>query len=90
MQGGHTPADMARARAHNRKVLEASKRADYTPRCITCGMSKKPVGRSVGLYAANSFCDHECSGYYDDPAPTPYWSAEDEREMRAFLARAET
>lgn len=45
--------------------------------CKTCGMRKAPVGRSVPMEAANSYCDSECSGYREDPYPPHLWPGED-------------
>ena len=59
---------------------------NYTPSCTTCFLPKKPIGRSVSMYAANGYCDHECPGYYGDPEPSYYWSAADEKEMREWLS----
>lgn len=59
------------------------KPCEYLPACKTCQLRKKPIGRAAGPYA--HYCDRECSGYYDDPQPSHYWSAEDERETREWL-----
>ena len=34
-------------------------------RCVTCGLMKKPVGRSGPLTA--HYCDDDCAGYRDKP-----------------------
>jgi hypothetical protein len=49
--------------------------------CTTCGMRKKPVGRSAPMEMANSLCDHECPGYYQDPKPGELWPGETSEEF---------
>lgn len=44
--------------------------------CVVCHLRKKPVGRSAPLEMANSLCDHECPGYYQDPLPGSLWPGE--------------
>jgi hypothetical protein len=39
-------------------------------------MRKKPVGRSAPLPMANSLCDSDCRGYYEDPKPGELWPGE--------------
>lgn len=44
--------------------------------CVACGMTKKPVGRSAGLEAANGYCDGDCPGYRCRPLPGSLWPGE--------------
>lgn len=44
--------------------------------CDVCGLRKKPIGRDAPLALANSLCDHECPGYYQDPHPGYLWPGE--------------
>ena len=48
-------------------------------RCVTCGLMKKPVGRSAGLMA--HYCDDDCAGYRDKPLPGSLWPGETEAEF---------
>ena len=51
------------------------------PTCKRCGMSKAPIGRSVADESAGSYCVMGmCSGYMEDPQPTPYWNQDDYEE----------
>ncbi len=52
------------------------------PRCLACGKTKKPVGRSAPLPMANGLCDSECPGYHMPPTPGHFWPDE-EPELRA-------
>jgi hypothetical protein len=45
--------------------------------CIVCGDRKAPVGRSVPLAAANSYCDSECAGYREEPRASGHWPGEE-------------
>lgn len=47
------------------------------PECPRCHLRKKPRGRSAPLEMANSLCDHECPGYYNDPKPGHFWPEEE-------------
>jgi hypothetical protein len=44
--------------------------------CTFCGRRKKPVGRSAPMAMANSLCDSDCEGYYEDPKPGSLWPNE--------------
>jgi hypothetical protein len=44
--------------------------------CAVCGRRKKPFGRSAPLLMANSLCDQDCDGYYNDPKPGQLWPGE--------------
>ena len=44
--------------------------------CRTCGKTKAPVGRSVALETATSYCDDDCPGYRQEPKPDPLWPGE--------------
>lgn len=48
--------------------------------CTVCGLRKKPIGRSAPPEMANSLCDHECAGYYDEPNPGVLWPGETREE----------
>jgi len=49
--------------------------------CLVCGLRKKPVGRSVALAMANSLCDHECPGYFEEPRPGDLWPNESREDF---------
>jgi hypothetical protein len=49
------------------------------PRCTVCGLSKKPLGRSIPLDA--TYCLSTCRGFWLDPQPTTYWPHEDETKQ---------
>ena len=49
--------------------------------CATCGLTKKPVGRDAPMAVANAYCDHECSGCYDDPQVGSLWPGESEYDF---------
>lgn len=57
-------------------VMFARAPARAAAQCTTCGMSKKPVGRSAPLAMANGLCDHECPGYLEEPYPGHHWPGE--------------
>lgn len=74
-----------------RQILNATKHeeqkfaAEYAARrnevgvavtCTTCGLRKKPIGRSAPVEMGNSLCDHECPGYYLEPTPGDLWPGE--------------
>lgn len=46
------------------------------PRCLVCGKTKHPVGRSVAAEAANGYCDDDCKGYRQEPLPGHLWPEE--------------
>ena len=52
-----------------------------SPRCLVCGLTKKPLGRAAPLEMANGLCDLECPGYRQDPQAGHFWPGEpaDER-----------
>lgn len=49
--------------------------------CLTCGLRKKPIGRSAPLEMANGLCDDECPGYREEPRPGSLWPGETEEEF---------
>ncbi len=49
--------------------------------CTVCGLRKKPIGRSAPVAMANGLCDHECSGYDQEPKPGSLWPGESERDL---------
>ena len=48
--------------------------------CVTCGIEKAPVGRSlpIGMYRCHPT---ECDGYYHDPMPGSLWPGESEYDF---------
>lgn len=48
-------------------------------KCVVCGTTKKPIGRSAPL--GMHLCDHECPGYYQDPRPGSLWWGETEEQF---------
>lgn len=66
-----------------RKAMEAGKVARDLPTCTTCGMPKNPVGRDAPLAAANSLCNHECEGYWQEPKPGHLWPEEMREEPQS-------
>jgi len=48
--------------------------------CTVCHRRKKPVGRSAPMEMANSICDSDCSGYYEEPKPRDLWPGETREE----------
>lgn len=44
--------------------------------CYTCRRHKAPRGRSVPMAAAGGYCDTDCSGYRESPAPGHMWPCE--------------
>jgi hypothetical protein len=64
-----------------RRALESSKRemVGVAVQCTVCERTKKPVGRSAPMEAY--LCDHECSGYYQDPKPGELWPGETREEF---------
>jgi len=49
--------------------------------CTTCGLRKKPVGRSAALEMANSLCTFECPGYGQPPFVGSLWPGETEEQF---------
>jgi len=60
-----------------REIEQVGKAVD----CTICGLRKKPQGRSAPLEMANSLCDSECPGYYEDPKPGSLWPGETQEEF---------
>jgi hypothetical protein len=50
------------------------------PTCTTCGLVKKPHGRSLPLEMSMGYCDSDCPGYYQDPKPGHLFPGELARE----------
>lgn len=48
-------------------------------RCVACGRTKKPIGRSGPLEGGH--CDDECRGYRGDPYPGSLWPGETEGQF---------
>jgi len=44
--------------------------------CTVCYLRKKPVGRSAPMEMANSLCDSDCPGYYQEPYAGQLWPGE--------------
>lgn len=59
------------------------------PECATCGIRKKPHGRSAPLAAANGYCDQDCPGYYQDPKAGHFWPGEERERYEAARRREE-
>lgn len=49
--------------------------------CTVCEKRKAPRGRSVAPAMANSMCDSDCRGYYEDPKPGELWPGETREEF---------
>jgi len=49
--------------------------------CTVCHRRKKPIGRSAPLEMANSLCDGDCKGYWQDPQPGQLWVGETREEF---------
>ena len=49
--------------------------------CTVCGRRKKPVGRSAPIEMANSLCDSDCRGYWEEPIPGDLWPRETREEF---------
>jgi hypothetical protein len=47
--------------------------------CAVCGFQKAPIGRSVPFEMY--LCDHECTGYRQEPFPGSLWPGESESEF---------
>jgi hypothetical protein len=47
--------------------------------CESCGLEKKPIGRSapLGMY----LCNQDCPSYYNDPRPGSLWPGESEEDF---------
>jgi 23S rRNA (adenine2503-C2)-methyltransferase len=50
-------------------------------RCRTCFRTKKPIGRSAPMEAANGYCDTDCPGYVEHPHPGYLWPDETQEEF---------
>lgn len=48
--------------------------------CTLCRRVKKPRGRSAPMETAGSYCDSDCSGYYEEPKPG-LWPGETQEEF---------
>jgi len=48
--------------------------------CRVCHLRKKPIGRDAPSVMANSLCDRDCPGYYEEPHPGFLWPGEREIE----------
>lgn len=57
------------------------KRVGISVTCTTCGMRKKPVGRSAPLEMANGLCDQDCPGFYNEPRSGSLWPGESEADF---------
>lgn len=49
--------------------------------CTLCHRVKKPCGRSAPMETAGSYCDSDCSGYYEEPKPGQLWPGETQEEF---------
>lgn len=47
-----------------------------TPDCLKCGKRKKLIGRDYPAAMGGGYCDHECSGYREEPYPGHLWWSE--------------
>lgn len=61
---------------------ECDVRCTATPECAVCGLRKKLRGRSYPPGMANGYCDHECTGYNQEPLSGHLWP----REWRDHVA----
>ncbi len=50
------------------------------PRCVACGLTKKPYGRDAPM--SSNFCDWDCAAYRDEPKAGHLWP----EEWRAHVA----
>lgn len=55
---------------------ECTEACTNTPDCTMCGRRKKLVGRDYPAAMGGGYCDHECPGYRDAPAPGHLWWSE--------------
>ena len=59
----------------------------YYVKCVTCGNTKPPIGRSVSPME-RSWCDSSsCKGYYEDPLPSSLFPGESESEFGYKVTR---
>ena len=49
--------------------------------CAVCRRGKAPLGRSVPLEMANSMCNWECPGYWQDPQVGSLWPGETDEQF---------
>jgi hypothetical protein len=61
--------------------IDADVKVGIAVYCVSCGMRKAPVGRSVAPEQANSLCDWECDGYNKEPFAGSLWPNETEEEF---------
>ena len=52
------------------------KECEAAPRCMVCGLTKTPVGRSAAPETAGGMCDLDCPGYRQAPHPGHLWPGE--------------
>jgi hypothetical protein len=57
----------------------------YRVTCTTCGVTKKPWGRSVPL--DSYYCDSDCHGYMQEPLPSNLWPGESEADFGFKVVR---
>lgn len=53
----------------------------HAVRCLVCGRTKAPVGRSVPNEIANGICDRDCEGYDKKPFTNSLWPGESRKEF---------
>jgi hypothetical protein len=56
--------------------------------CESCGLEKKPVGRSAPLEMY--LCNQDCPGYYNDPKPGSLWPGESEEDFGYLVSTVGT
>ena len=62
-------------------IIVSDEKAGKAVDCVVCGRRKKPVGRSAPMEMANSLCDQDCEGYYQEPKPGQLWPGETQEEF---------
>lgn len=74
--GSDTPdfilSDMVKAildgrKTQTRRVISPQPRVGTDVECLICKKRKAPIGRSISLATAGSYCNFECYGYYQEP-----------------------
>lgn len=58
-------------------TIDCTAKCETAPTCETCGLVKKPFGRSAPLEMR--MCDDDCSGYRKEPRAGHLWPGELER-----------